>query len=149
MRKEGAEKGVSNLNKYESERFKPPYENADVPDGAYMDGAIANRAVELLEQMDTSKPFFLAVGFLRPHLPLMHQQNIGIFIKRKKFNSRVSNQIKNPVDIAYKGGWEINTYKAPGIEYIENDEGLLILLMKFKESLFMDIMQQLVILMHR
>ena len=44
---------------------------------------------------------------------------------------------------------EINTYKAPGIEYIENDEGLLILLMKFKESLFMDIMQQLVILMHR
>jgi arylsulfatase A-like enzyme len=34
---------------------------------------------------------------------------------------------KNPVDIAYKGGWEINTYKAPGIEYIENDEGLLIL----------------------
>ena len=52
------------MNKYESDRFKPPYENADVPDGAYMDGAIANRAVELLDQMDTTKPFFLCVNKL-------------------------------------------------------------------------------------
>ena len=54
LRQEAIEKGVSNLNKYESERYKPPYENADVPDGAYMDGAIANRAVELIDQMDNS-----------------------------------------------------------------------------------------------
>ncbi len=128
LRQEAIDKGVNNLNKYESDRFKPPYENADVPDGAYMDGAIANKAVELLDQMDSSQPFFLAVGFLRPHLPFnaptkywnMYQEDE---IQLAEFRTKS----KNPVDIAYKGGWEINTYKAPGIEYIENDEGLLIL----------------------
>jgi len=128
LRQEATKKGISNLNKYESDRFKPPYEKADVPDGAYMDGAIANRAIEILDQMDNSKPFFLAVGFLRPHLPfnaptkyweMYNEDDIQLASFRTKS--------KNPVDLAYKGGWEINTYKAPGIDYIENDEGLLIL----------------------
>ena len=33
---------------------------ADVPDGAYVDGAIANRSIQLLDTMNTSKLFFLA-----------------------------------------------------------------------------------------
>ena len=128
FRQEGIEKGVSNLNKYESDRFKPPYENADVPDGAYMDGAIANRAVELLDQMDSSKPFFLAVGFLRPHLPFNAPTKYWNMYNEDEIQlAEFRTKSKNPVDIAYKGGWEINTYKAPGIEYIENEEGLLIL----------------------
>ena len=128
LRQEAIDKGVNNLNKYESDRFKPPYENADVPDGAYMDGAIANRAVELLDQMDTTKPFFLAVGFLRPHLPFNAPTKYWNLYKEEEVQlAEFQTKSKNPVDIAYKGGWEINTYKAPGIEYIENDEGLLIL----------------------
>mgnify|MGYP001457827804 FL=1 len=128
LRQEAIDKGVNNLNKYESERFKPPYENADVPDGAYMDGAIANRAVELLDQMDNTKPFFLAVGFLRPHLPFNAPTKYWNLYKEEEIKlAEFQTKSKNPVDIAYKGGWEINTYKAPGIEYIENDEGLLIL----------------------
>ena len=128
LRQEAIDKGVNNLNKYESERFKPPYENADVPDGAYMDGAIANRAVELLDQMDNTKPFFLAVGFLRPHLPFNAPTKYWNLYKEEEIQlAEFQTKSKNPVDIAYKGGWEINTYKAPGIEYIENDEGLLIL----------------------
>ena len=128
FRQEGIEKGVSNLNKYESDRFKPPYENADVPDGAYMDGAIANRAVELIDQMDSSKPFFLAVGFLRPHLPFNAPTKYWNMYNEDEIQlAEFRTKSKNPVDIAYKGGWEINTYKAPGIEYIENEEGLLIL----------------------
>ena len=128
LRQEAIDKGVNNLNKYESDRFKPPYENADVPDGAYMDGAIANRAVELLDQMDTTKPFFLAVGFLRPHLPFNAPTKYWNLYKEEEIQlAEFQTKSKNPVDIAYKGGWEINTYKAPGIEYIENDEGLLIL----------------------
>ena len=128
FRQEGIEKGVSNLNKYESDRFKPPYENADVPDGAYMDGAIANRAVELIDEMDSSKPFFLAVGFLRPHLPFNAPTRYWNMYNEDEIQlAEFRTKSKNPVDIAYKGGWEINTYKAPGIEYIENEEGLLIL----------------------
>ena len=128
FRQEGIEKGVSNLNKYESDRFKPPYENADVPGGAYMDGAIANRAVELIDQMDSSKPFFLAVGFLRPHLPFNAPTKYWNMYNEDEIQlAEFRTKSKNPVDIAYKGGWEINTYKAPGIEYIENEESLLIL----------------------
>jgi iduronate 2-sulfatase len=44
-------------------------ERADVPDNAYTDGAIAELAVETLRELkDRDEPFFLAVGFLKPHL---------------------------------------------------------------------------------
>jgi iduronate 2-sulfatase len=43
----------------------------DVPDDAYMDGMIADRAVSELKKLATSdQPFMLAVGFNKPHLPL-------------------------------------------------------------------------------
>lgn len=47
-----------------------PYEMADVPDTSYRDGKIASKAISDLERMkDSAKPFFLACGFLKPHLP--------------------------------------------------------------------------------
>jgi arylsulfatase A-like enzyme len=48
----------------------PAYECADVPDNAYSDGAIADAAITLLRKAK-DKPFFLAVGFLKPHLPFI------------------------------------------------------------------------------
>lgn len=46
------------------------WENVPVADEAYADGRIAARAAERLGALkDGSKPFFLAVGFARPHLP--------------------------------------------------------------------------------
>ncbi|MEJ7828137.1 MAG: sulfatase [Segetibacter sp.] len=48
----------------------PPFEKADVQDDAYPDGKIANHGIEALKQFRTSgKPFFLALGFYKPHLP--------------------------------------------------------------------------------
>jgi arylsulfatase A-like enzyme len=47
-----------------------PYEKPDIPDIAYHDGQIANRAIEELQGFQNSgQPFFLAVGFHKPHLP--------------------------------------------------------------------------------
>ena len=43
-------------------------ENRDVPDEAYFDGRVANLAVEALQELK-DEPFFLAVGFWKPHLP--------------------------------------------------------------------------------
>jgi iduronate 2-sulfatase len=48
----------------------PAYECADVPDNTYSDGAIADAAIEMLREAK-DKPFFLAVGFLKPHLPFV------------------------------------------------------------------------------
>lgn len=50
----------------------PAYESADVPDSAYMDGMTADKAVEELRRLaKTGRPFFLAAGFLKPHLPFV------------------------------------------------------------------------------
>lgn len=47
-----------------------PTEMADVPDNAYTDGAIAELAVDTMRELSKrDEPFFLAVGFVKPHLP--------------------------------------------------------------------------------
>ena len=46
----------------------PAFESPDVPDEAYPDGLIANNAIKELNQLKY-KPFFIAVGFKKPHLP--------------------------------------------------------------------------------
>jgi arylsulfatase A-like enzyme len=43
-------------------------ERADVPDEAYIDGRVAADAVETLHRIK-DRPFFLAVGITKPHLP--------------------------------------------------------------------------------
>jgi arylsulfatase A-like enzyme len=47
-----------------------PVENIDVKDTAYVDGKTLLKSIEDLKQLkDSHQPFFLAVGFLKPHLP--------------------------------------------------------------------------------
>jgi arylsulfatase A-like enzyme len=65
-----------------------PFECADVPDTAYYDGKTTQKALHFLRNSaGKEKPFFLAVGFLKPHLPfnapekywnLYDPQDIGI-----------------------------------------------------------------------
>lgn len=48
----------------------PAWESADVPDEAYPDGANTVRAIAELERLKAAgKPFFLAFGLVKPHLP--------------------------------------------------------------------------------
>lgn len=48
----------------------PAYEAADVDDYAYHDGKNTELAIDELNRLkDLDKPFFLAMGFLKPHLP--------------------------------------------------------------------------------
>ena len=46
----------------------PKCECFDVPDEAYYDGRIANEAIRVLNEV-RGEPFFLAVGFWKPHAP--------------------------------------------------------------------------------
>lgn len=47
-------------------------ESADVPDDTYGDGQIALEAVRRLKAAkDSGEPFFMGVGFLKPHLPFV------------------------------------------------------------------------------
>ncbi|AJR04507.1 sulfatase [Siansivirga zeaxanthinifaciens] len=47
-----------------------PTEMADVGDDAYFDGKIAEKGIEDLQKLKNgNQPFFLALGFMKPHLP--------------------------------------------------------------------------------
>ena len=60
----------------ERARRGPPVEAADVPDDFYADGKIAAEAADRLSSYGkTGGPFFLAVGFLKPHLPFVAPQH--------------------------------------------------------------------------
>lgn len=43
--------------------------SVDEPDNKFLDGAITDMAIDIIEEID--KPFFLAVGFYKPHLPFV------------------------------------------------------------------------------
>jgi arylsulfatase A-like enzyme len=50
----------------------PAFEAGDVPDNFYKDGMVADLAVKTLGGLaKKSEPFFLAVGFAKPHLPFV------------------------------------------------------------------------------
>ncbi|HTM50503.1 MAG TPA: sulfatase [Bryobacteraceae bacterium] len=50
----------------------PPFESADVPDNTFKDGMVAEWAVGTLRALaGKPAPFFLAVGFAKPHLPFV------------------------------------------------------------------------------
>ncbi|MGQ9505908.1 MAG: sulfatase [Thermogutta sp.] len=50
--------------------YGPAWEDPDVPDDALPDGETTNYAIEVLRQIK-DKRFFLAVGYLKPHLPFV------------------------------------------------------------------------------
>jgi iduronate 2-sulfatase len=48
----------------------PAWENADVRDNEYRDGFYADRAIQKLGELkERNRPFFLGIGFRKPHLP--------------------------------------------------------------------------------
>lgn len=58
----------TNRNELKSE--VKPYENAGVNDTDYPDGLTANLAIKKLQELaKKDQPFFLGVGFFKPHLP--------------------------------------------------------------------------------
>jgi iduronate 2-sulfatase len=81
-RPQGAWKGRGYLDPESLSRVRPPnqargdsgvgpaYEAADVADAEYPDGHIARKAIRELRRLKRAgKPFFLAVGLHKPHLP--------------------------------------------------------------------------------
>ena len=58
-------------------------ESADAPEETFVDGKIAARGSELLTQLSAGgKPFFLAVGFKKPHLPFVAPKKYWDIYKR-------------------------------------------------------------------
>lgn len=57
-------------NRNELKGLVKPFENADVDDESYPDGLTAKLAITKLKELAArKKPFFLGLGFFKPHLP--------------------------------------------------------------------------------
>lgn len=63
--------GYSNgSNRNDLNNMVKPYESADVDDNGYPDGLTANLAARKIHELkNKNSPFFLGVGFFKPHLP--------------------------------------------------------------------------------
>lgn len=65
----------------------PSTEALDVPDQHYGDGALTERALEDMRRLaQASEPFFLAVGYHRPHLPFACPQRYWDLYPRESIN---------------------------------------------------------------
>ncbi len=87
----------------------PRNECRDVPDEAYFDGRIANLAVEALADLkDRGEPFFLAVGFWKPHLPFNPPKKYWDLYRRSDFAPAENSQPPRDVpQIALHNGREL------------------------------------------
>ena len=89
-----------------------PYEAADVPDDGYPDGKLANLAVETLGKLKAqAKPFFLAVGFFKPHLPFNAPKKYWDLHDRAKFDlPGEPERVLGAPDVAYHTHRELGGY---------------------------------------
>ncbi len=110
--KEAKEKGIENVHAYVSERYKPSVEYYDAPDEAYMDAQIAANSVKYLKQLaKKNEPFFLGVGFKRPHLPFAAPKKYWSMYNREDIPlAPYRKAIKNGTDIAYHNSGELESY---------------------------------------
>lgn len=88
---------------------KPLTECLDLPDNAYDDGSFANRALEQMEQLvKGDKPFFLAVGFKKPHLPFVAPKKYWDMYDPSKIKlAKFQEMPKGAPDFAGQDNWEL------------------------------------------
>lgn len=109
MEKKGVKMGGGEEAKSEA---KISTECLDVPDDAYTDGAMANYAVSQLKELkNASSPFFLAVGFKKPHLPFVAPKKYWDLYDRSKVSLAVWQQKSiNGPKIAYHNSGELRNF---------------------------------------
>jgi arylsulfatase A-like enzyme len=101
----------TNRNELKSE--VKPYEAADVPDEGYPDGLTAALAIEKLQQLAGKKePFFLGVGFFKPHLPFNAPKKYWDMYDESRIELTPSPDIpKNMNQASLQHSSEFNGYK--------------------------------------
>jgi iduronate 2-sulfatase len=88
-------------------------ESADVPDDAYFDGAMTKYAIQQLKaQKGATQPFFMAVGFHKPHLPFVAPKKYWDLYDRSKVSlAKWQKPSIDGPDIAYHNAGEMRGFK--------------------------------------
>jgi arylsulfatase A-like enzyme len=112
--KEAEDKKMSDADAkaYVQSKIKPAVEKTDLPNNAYNDGANVLQARDILGELSKSKkPFFLAVGLAKPHLPFVAPKKYWDMYKREDMPLAKYQQVTtNPIEPAYHTSGEIRAY---------------------------------------
>ena len=83
--------------------------SVDKPDEDFADGKIRVAGERLLEQLAAGdKPFFLAVGFKKPHLPFVAPKKYWDLYRRDDFSPHpFQKHALNAPEFAFQPGWEL------------------------------------------
>lgn len=87
-------------------------EKADVLDTAYPDGRFTKIALDFLRRFEYSEePFFLAVGFMKPHLPFAAPARYWDLYDREDFDNLIQpDRPKGAPDVAFHNSNELRGY---------------------------------------
>jgi len=96
----------------------PVFEAPDVPDNAYPDGQIADKTINDLKRMKKQgMPFFLACGFMKPHLPFYAPKKYWDLYDRKKIVVADNQYPPEKAPKSLKGSGEIHSYHNRNITF--------------------------------
>ncbi len=87
-------------------------EMADVSDEAYSDGKIAGNAISVIREAQQAKtPFFVAVGFRKPHAPFNAPKKYWDLYDQSAFNVKDRGRPEGSPDLAFHQWQELRGYK--------------------------------------
>ncbi|USN99718.1 MAG: sulfatase-like hydrolase/transferase [Phycisphaeraceae bacterium] len=107
---------------------RPSTDQADVPDDAYPDGVIADQGVASIRTLaPKDEPFFIAVGFKKPHLPFNAPSRYWDLYDRNEFTPPppTTGLPTGAPEFAFQDSWELRggytDVPGPGIPIPEED----------------------------
>jgi len=96
----------------------PFFEAPDVPDNTYIDGETCEKTIKDLRRLAAmDKPFFLACGFIRPHLPFYAPKKYWDLYDREKLVLADNRDRPQNAPKALNGSGEVLMYHDRGIKY--------------------------------
>lgn len=105
---------MEKLSKRERGRI---YESPDVADNAYPDGKIALKTIEQLQKFKKNgEPFFIACGFIRPHLPFYAPKKYWDMYQRDSIQLADNQFMPENAPAALHGSGEFNSYHLAGLK---------------------------------
>ena len=106
--------GIPNRDmwQYLRSKHKPSTESFDISDEGYFDGAIALKAVSQINELaKDDDPFFLAVGFQKPHLPFVAPKKYWDLYNRESIElASYQKWARGTVKLSYNNNGEMRSY---------------------------------------
>ncbi len=98
------------------------FEDPDVADDAYVDGQVAKKTIRDLKRLSGSnKPFFLACGFMRPHLPFYAPKRYWSMYERDEIGIAANRYRPKGAPKELKHSGEISVYH-PGEDRVNSED---------------------------